>query len=150
MVLVDRRNLTIKVGNNRSLSNKYIGPYKIIDKKGTHAYKLEIPTRMHLHNIIHVSLLKPDKARKAGQMNLDDEDEPLYNVEQSINSRQFRSGNNSTVKYLIRWEGFGEKHDTWQPIDTLIRNGIQNLIVGFHKKLGNRRKAVHPDIEPLL
>ena len=36
-VLIDRRNLTIKSGNNRSLSNKYIGPYTIIDSKGSHA-----------------------------------------------------------------------------------------------------------------
>ena len=59
MVLVDRRNLTIKAGNNRSLSNKYVGPYKVIDKKGSLAYKLEIPARMRLYNVIYVSLLKP-------------------------------------------------------------------------------------------
>ena len=148
MVLVDRRNLTIKAGNNHSLSNKYIGPYKIIDKKGTHAYKLEIPARMRLHHTIHVSLLKPYQGGR--QMEIDEEDEPLYHVEQIINSRRFGSGNNSTVKYLVRWEGFGEEHDTWQPMDTLIGDGIQNLIAEFHKVPGNKRKAVHPDIEPLL
>ena len=46
-------------------------------------------------------------------MQIDKEDEPLYHIEQIINSHQFGSGNNSTVKYLIRWEGLGEEYNTW-------------------------------------
>ena len=84
MVLVDRRNLTIKAGNNRSLNNKYIGPYKIIDKKGSYAYKLQIPARMCLHSVIHASLLKPHQGGR--HMEIDKEDEPLYNVEKIINT----------------------------------------------------------------
>ena len=41
-VLVDRRNLQIKVGNNRSLTNKWIGSYKVTKAIGTHAYQLEV------------------------------------------------------------------------------------------------------------
>ena len=87
MVLVDRCNLTIKAGNNRSLTNKYIGPHKGINSKGLHAYKLEILARMRLHNTIHVSLLKPHQARDGGHMEIDEEDKPLYNVKKIIYSR---------------------------------------------------------------
>ena len=45
---VDRRNLTIKAGNSRSLAQKLIGPYKIIKVISRHAYKLEYPKR-HPH-----------------------------------------------------------------------------------------------------
>ena len=99
---------------------------------------------MHLHHTIHVSLLKPHHARKnvegEVQMEVDEEDEPLYMVDQITNSRRFTSG----VKYLVRWDGYGEEHDTWQPMDTLIGEGLKNLLVIFHKTPGNRRKVVHP------
>jgi len=42
-VLVDRRNQQVKAGNNRSLTNKWIGPYKVIETIGTQAYRLEVP-----------------------------------------------------------------------------------------------------------
>ena len=42
-VLVDRRNLQVKAGDNRSLTNKWIGPFRVTAAKGTHAYKLEVP-----------------------------------------------------------------------------------------------------------
>ena len=79
-------------------------------------------------------------------MEVDEEDEPLYNVQQIIDSRRF----GRTVKYLVRWDGYSEEHNTWQPMDTLIGDGITKLILDFHNTPGNKRKAVHPDMEPLL
>src|SRR5258706_1479248 len=96
-VLIDRRNLTIKSGNNRSLSNKYIGPYTIMDKKGFHAYKLPLPPYICLHPTVHALLLKPYQTWHDEDIEIDDEDELLYLIEKIINSRYFSSG----VKYLI-------------------------------------------------
>jgi len=42
-VFVDRRNLQIKAGNNRSLTYKWIGPYEVTKAISTHAYQLEVP-----------------------------------------------------------------------------------------------------------
>ena len=60
MVLVDRRNLTIPDGGKRALSDRWIGPFKVVmDKWDGHAYKVDIPARTRIHVVIHVSLLKP-------------------------------------------------------------------------------------------
>jgi hypothetical protein len=41
------------------LSPCYIGPFKILERKGEVAYQLELPTRLlDVHNVFHISQLK--------------------------------------------------------------------------------------------
>ena len=41
------------------LSNRYFGPFKVIDKVNEVTYRLELPNHWRIHNAFHVSLLKP-------------------------------------------------------------------------------------------
>ena len=145
-VLIDRRNLTINSGNNRSLSNKYISLYTSIDSKGSHAYKLALPARMRLHSTVHASLLKPYRACNNEDMEVDTKDESLYTIDKIINSRRF----SSRVKYLIRWKGYSEDNDTWELMENLSTDSIKQLLIEFHNTPSNKRKAIHPNLEPLL
>jgi hypothetical protein len=43
---------------DNKLSPKYYGPYKVLQKIGTMAYKLELPTSLRVHLVLHVSCLK--------------------------------------------------------------------------------------------
>jgi hypothetical protein len=41
------------------LAPRFIGPFKILEKRGEVAYQLELPSQLsHVHDIFHVSQLK--------------------------------------------------------------------------------------------
>jgi len=44
---------------SKKLDYKKIGPFKILAKIGTSAYKLALPPSMAIHNTFHISLLEP-------------------------------------------------------------------------------------------
>ena len=50
---------TLSLGKYKKLSPRYCGPYEIQKSLGTQAYKLDLPSHLKVHNVFHVSLLKP-------------------------------------------------------------------------------------------
>ena len=59
-VFLATKNLHIKQNNlSKKLLSRYIGPFKIFKKVGNQAYELELPPTMKMHDVFHVSLLKP-------------------------------------------------------------------------------------------
>ena len=124
IVYVDRRNLQIK--GNRSLANKWIGPFHISKVISRYAYEVELLPKSRLHKVIHTSLLKPVYSRIHAQIDID-KDDIEYDVAEIINSRK-RCGN---IEYRIRWDRYTEDDDTWEKIDNL--NCLQKLSE-FHEK----------------
>jgi hypothetical protein len=45
-------------GAKGKLAPKYYGPYQIVDKIDSVAYRLELPPRAHIHNVFHMGVLK--------------------------------------------------------------------------------------------
>ncbi|GKC95439.1 hypothetical protein Tco_1160881 [Tanacetum coccineum] len=59
MLKVTPRKGVIRFGKRGKLNPRYIGPFKILERIGPMAYKLEIPKELiNVHNTLHVSNLK--------------------------------------------------------------------------------------------
>jgi hypothetical protein len=108
-----------------------LGPFKILRQKGLVNYELELPKRMRIHLVFHVSLLElatPDATLQQDVRDIDPEvQEPIYQVERILRERTVRG----QKQYLVRWEGYNHTEDSWQisehfesqrPIDEFHRN----------------------------
>lgn len=52
----------MRFGRKGKLSQRYIGPFEVLSKVGAVAYELALPPDLgHVHNVFHMSVLKPFK-----------------------------------------------------------------------------------------
>jgi hypothetical protein len=122
-VLLDAIDITFTSGSKKLL-DKFIGPYKIIEVISPVAYKLELPQKMRIHNVFHVSKLKryhstdsfPDRVQedRPPPAVLMDGEEYWY-VEKIINKKI----KNKKIYYEIKWKDYPEWENTWEPIENV-------------------------------
>jgi transposase InsO family protein len=92
---------------DNKLSPKYYGPYKVLQKIGTMAYKLELPASSRVHLVFHVSCLKKVIGDKIPVQTilpeLDEEGKIILEPEAITDTRIRQLRNRSISEYLIKW-----------------------------------------------
>ena len=115
----------VRFGKRGKLSPRFIGPFKILDKVGTVAYRLALsPSMSGVHEVFHVSMLRrytPDPAHVVdwGEIEVDTDgtfEEGLVCV---IDSRDqvLRCKTMRLVRVL--WWHRGVEESTWEREDTM-------------------------------
>ena len=109
-----RRNIKTKRASNK-LDVTKLGPFEIKRKRGTVSYELQLPKRMRMHPVFHISLLEPAHPSATLQTQPPEIDAdfqtPQYAVERILDERL----NGRQKQYLVRWEGYDHTEDTWEP-----------------------------------
>jgi hypothetical protein len=103
---------------DNKLSPKYYGPYKVLQKIGTMAYKLELPTSSRVHPVFHVSCLKKVIGNKIPVQTifpeLDEEGKIILEPEAITDTRIRQLRNRSISEYLIKWRKLPAEDSTWE------------------------------------
>ena len=104
-----------------------LGPFKIIQKISSHAYKLELPPSFKIHPVIHIRYLsKAISTDRFSARNPNPGPEIVmhdgsveFEVESILKHRIRKYGRGSRLEYLIHWKGYQSDDDTWEPVRNL-------------------------------
>ena len=103
---------------DNKLSPKYYGPYKVLQKISTMAYKLELPAASQFHPVFHVSCLKKVIGNKFPVQTifpeLDEEGKIILEPEVVNETRTRQLQNRSISEYLIKWKNLSAEDSTWE------------------------------------
>ena len=118
-VLLSTSGLQLKVSGTHKLAPRYLGPFKILERIGQVAYRLELPVSMKIHDVFHVSLLKRYLWDRTGRIDPPPppeviDDEPEWEVETILDHRLVKRGRKNKVEYLIKFLGYDTAHNMWQ------------------------------------
>lgn len=99
-------------GLSASLGRRFDGPFTITGRIGKVAYKLKLPTHLRVHNVFHVSQLRPyHQDKEDNSRNIPTrgpafvKDRPGLDVEEVIAVKERGFGNRKWKEFLVHWQG---------------------------------------------
>lgn len=120
-VLLSTKNIQLKrsgdVSSTPKLMPKWVGPFKVTAVVGNGAYKLALPSTLQIHDVFHVSLIKPyrNDGRVQPPAPTIVAGEKWYDVDHVLAHRERKRGKGMSREYLVSWKGYGSEHNSWEP-----------------------------------
>ena len=116
MVWLSTQNLSIP-GRPRKLAPRRTGPFIILKVVGPVTYKLKLPRQWKIHDTFHASYLSPYKETDFHGPNYPEPPPDIINGEEQweVETILDHKGVGSRRRYYLKWKGFSDKENTWEP-----------------------------------
>ncbi|XP_074291657.1 uncharacterized protein LOC141618447 [Silene latifolia] len=108
-------------GKKGKLSQKFIGPYEILDRVGEVAYRIALPPSLdRVHNVFHVSQLRKYVCDLSHVLEVEniELDESLTYAEfpkEILDTKVRNTKNGETVLLKVLWSNHNVEEATWEP-----------------------------------
>ncbi|SOV03194.1 uncharacterized protein UDID_18348 [Ustilago sp. UG-2017a] len=130
----------------KKLNYRHLGPFSVSEVISSHAYHLQLPPSMKIHNVFHVDRLEPYVANTIPNRvqppppPVEVESDMEYEVKQILDSKVDHCYRDPLF-YLVRWVGYGPDHNSWEPASNLTHTS--DLIAEFHTVNPTRPSPTH-------
>lgn len=112
------------------LRAKFYGPFRVLNRIGRIAYKLQLPEGAGIHPVFHVSQLKKHVGRQAiplPNLPLVGEDGKVKTEPNAVLARRVIPRKNEPVtQWLVQWENMTPEDATWEDV-TFVQNTFPNF-----------------------
>jgi hypothetical protein len=131
------------------LAPRRYGPFLVTSAVSRTSFRLKLPATWKIHNVFHGTLLTPYKetATNGNQYQEPAPDlvngQPEWEVEQILGARKRRQ----QLQYLVRWKGFSEAHDSWEPLSNI---NADQLIQKFYHDHPSSIRASYKNPSPTI
>ncbi|KAE8715253.1 Detected protein of unknown function [Hibiscus syriacus] len=140
LVLAKLANVLRHADVHKGLVRRYEGPFRVVKRVGTMAYKLELPPTIRAYPVIHVSLLKPyhqdtedpdrGKSHRAPVGVAISYDKEIQDIQAERVIR--RPGHRPRHEYFVLWKGQPECEGSWEHAEGLWQ--FKTRIDQFHAR----------------
>ena len=130
---------------SKKLTEKYVGPYKVVKMVSPVAAKLDLPSSMKIHPVFHIALLKKLTLRPNDWKQPDEvppppitiKDHEEYEVEKILDKRILKRGRGQSIQYFVLWKGYPMSDATWEPLSHL--DHCKGLIEDYEASSSSQR-----------
>ena len=150
--MLHRHTQSLVPGARGKLRPKYAGPFEVLERIGTVAYRLRLPEGARIHDVFHVGVLKPFRGTlptSVPALPPIHHGRPLQQPERVLRS-ELRRG---VWHVLVEWSDMPASEATWEPVpafraahpsfqlaDELFPEGGRDVMVGTTYERRGRRQ----------
>ncbi|KAJ9557756.1 hypothetical protein OSB04_012370 [Centaurea solstitialis] len=115
----------LRFGKQGKLSPRFVGPFKILERVGKQAYRLELPEELAgIHDVFHVGYLrkclgKHDETVPLAEVKLDKRLTYVEEPEAILNERTANLRNKNVELVLVKWKHHRGPNWTWENKDEM-------------------------------